>query len=111
MPLGATIDHPGDRLVRHSWTLAQDETGNAVSWAVHADRSVQVSGTFGGASVSIDGSNDGANYVPLNDAQGNVLTISSAKIEQVLELALLVRPKITGGDGTTSITITLLGRT
>jgi len=87
------------------------DAGAPVQWVEYADRCVQVAGTFGtGGSVTIEGSNDGSNFVVLTDPQGNALTITAARIEQVLELPRYVRPRVTAGDGTTSLTVTICMR-
>jgi len=76
-----------------------------------ADRSVQVEGTFGaGGNVVIEGSNDGVNYETLNDHLGNALNITAKGIKSVDQICRYVRPRVTAGDGTTSLTITMLTR-
>jgi hypothetical protein len=89
-----------------------NDRGSAVEWAQWADRSIQVEGTFGaGGSLRWEGSNDGGTtYQALNDPQGNALNVTSAKIEQVLELSQFARPFITAGDGTTDLDVTLIMR-
>lgn len=82
--------------------------------ADYADRSVQIIGTTGAATIKFQGSNDGTNYVSLTDPQGNViekasLTASSA-LEQVMENTLYVKPVVTSGDGSTAITVVLVAR-
>lgn len=94
-----------------TWAAMQaDDDGEPVRLAVYSDRSVQLTGTLGGASVTIGGSNDGVNYHALNDPQGNALTLSAAALRQIVELPLFIKPKVFGGDGTTNITVTLAGR-
>lgn len=90
--------------------MANNDDGAPVELAQYADRSVQITGVFAGASCVIEGSNDGVNYATLTDPQGNALTLSSAKIEAVIELVRYLRPRVTGGDGTTNLTITMLMR-
>jgi hypothetical protein len=73
--------------------------------------SVQVTGTFGASgTLLIEGSNDGTNYATLADPQGSALSVTSAKIEEVLEAVRYIRPRVSNGDGTTSLTCTLLVR-
>lgn len=100
------------RVVQIKWTgLLNGDSGEAIDWAAYADRSVQVLGTFGaGGSVTLEGSNDGTNFVALTDPQGNALTFTGAKLEQLQELALQVRPRVTAGDVTTDLTVILLAR-
>lgn len=89
--------------------MANGDDGQPIELANFADRSVQVTGTFGvGGNVRIEGSLDGTNYAPLTDPQGNALDINGAKIEAITELVRYVRPRVTAGDGTTSITVTML---
>lgn len=90
--------------------IPANDAGDAVEFSQYTDRSVQVTGTFGaGASVIIEGSNDGGNtWATLTDPQGNPLTITSPKIEMVSEAVAQVRPRVSGGDGTTSLNVYLL---
>lgn len=89
--------------------LANGDDGRAIELANFADRSAQVVGTFGsGGNVRIEGSIDGTNYAPLTDPQGNTLDINTAKIEAITELVRWIRPRVTAGDGTTSLTVTML---
>jgi len=88
--------------------LAQGDTGDAMPFSQYSDKSVQVAGTFGGATVRVEGSNNGTDWAVLTDPQGNDLLITTAKIEMVTEATMLVRPNISGGDGTTSLSIHML---
>lgn len=89
--------------------LAGDD-GAPVRLAVYSDRSVQVAGTFGGASVTIGGSNDGVTYHALTDTQGNTLALASAALKQIVELPIYLKPRVFGGDGTTNLKVILSGR-
>lgn len=95
-----------------TWVLAQGEVGVPLSYTEAADRTIQVTGTFGGATVVLEGSlePDPINYATLTDPQGNGLSFSAAKIEAVSEVVNHIRPRVIGGDGTTSLTCTLLLR-
>jgi hypothetical protein len=88
--------------------MLQNDDGARFSVAQYTDKSVQVVGTFGGATLAFEGSNDGVNWSTLSDPQGNPLTFTAAKIEMVAEATLFVRPRITGGDGTTSLSVYVL---
>lgn len=98
------------------WTLAQGESGDPYVLPGYADRSIQFTGTFGGATVTFEGSNEGAdgaapsNYATLTDPQGNAISKTSAALEAVSEMTRVVRPKVTGGDGTTSIVCNLFAK-
>lgn len=96
-----------------AWTGLQiTDDGEPLVFSQYTDKSVQVSGTFGGASVVIEGRNaPGLPWATLTDPQGNDLTITTAKIEMVAEATLEIRPRIVGGDGTTNLAVHLLGVT
>ncbi len=100
-------------LAHHQWTLAQGDDGTPVSYAEFSDRSIAFTGTFGGASVSLQGSNDltsPTNWFVLTDYQGNNISKSAAALEGVEEPTVWVRPLVTGGDGTTAIVANLFAR-
>ncbi len=101
-----------DRAKLVTWAaLANGDSGDPVQWVDYADRCFQVTGTFGtGGSITLKGSNDGTEFLALTDPQGNALTFTSAKIEQVLELPRYVKPVVTAGDVTTSLTATICMR-
>lgn len=91
--------------------MANGDVGAPVAYPRHADKSVQVTGTFGaGGSVAVQGSNDGANYAALNDNGGTVIAITAAAVKGVGENTRSVRPAVTAGDGTTSLTVNMLLR-
>lgn len=90
--------------------LGADDDGAAVRLAVYSDRSVQFSGVFGGASVTLGGSNDGETYHALTDTAGDPITLTAGALKTVVELPVYVKPRVFGGDGTTSIKVVLAGR-
>lgn len=92
-------------------SMANGDTGAPAEFGDWGDRCVQVSGTFGsGGTATIQGSNDGTNWATLNNAQGTALAITTAAIKQIVETPRYVRPNITAGDGTTSLTVSFLVR-
>jgi hypothetical protein len=96
-----------------SWTaLLNGDDGEALKMPGANDRSVQVVGTFGsGGTLVIEGSNDGgATWGTLNDPQGNALSFTSSKVEAIQELTASIRPRVTAGDGTTSLAVHVLVR-
>ena len=96
-------------------TMANGDTGGWVQVPWAGDKSMTARGTFGaGGSVALYGSNEIAAAptmatLPLNDPQGNVIAVTSTnQIEQVLEHTYQVSPKVTAGDGTTSLTVEMI---
>jgi hypothetical protein len=98
------------RSVVVAWTgLTSGDDGDPVQFSQYTDKSVQVSGSFGaGGSVRLEGSNNGIDYAPLTDPQGNDINITSPKIKMASEATLYVRPRVTAGDGSTSLNVHLL---
>lgn len=91
--------------------MVNGDVGAAVSFPGFADRTVQVEGTFGtGGSVAAEGSNDATNFRALTDPQGTAIAITSAGIKAITEACVQVRPHVTAGDGTTSLTVTMFFR-
>ena len=89
--------------------MASGDVGDHIDYIGHADRTVQVVGTFGGATVAIQGSLNGTEWATLNDAQGNPIEITAPKIEAITEMVLFIRPVVTGGSGT-SVSVLLMMR-
>ena len=112
----STITNPGsaNSLKLVTWTaLTQTglDSGTPFQFADWADRAVQVSGTFGaGGSVLLEGSNDGVNWATVNDTTNNPIVLTAAGIKQMNETPLFVRPRVTAGDGTTAIVVSILAR-
>lgn len=102
--------------------MANGDDGKPFVCPNRADKSVQVIGTFGaGGNAKIEGTNkqaynpDGSavslvstDYNTLNDPQANALDFTATKIEEVLENPNAVRPRISAGDGTTSLTVIMV---
>lgn len=93
------------------WTnLATGDTGSPVS--THGKKmTVQVTGTFAGATVTIEGSNDGTNFVSLNDEAviANPCSFTSAGLKGVLQMPKYIRPNVTAGAGT-GLIVTLFNK-
>ena len=76
----------------------------------YSDRTVHIFGTFTTATCLIEGSLDGTNWITLTDPQGNALSKTAASLENVQELTPYVRPRLTGANFTTDITVVLYAR-
>lgn len=98
--------------MRVTWNgLTVNDTGLPFILSQYADRSVQVEGTFGaGGLVIVEGTNDNVNWRALNDPYSNVISITTPKIQAISELVVKIRPRVSSGDGTTSLTISMLVR-
>src|SRR6266704_1014283 len=94
-----------------TWTpfAASGDVGQALQRTDLVDRSVQVTGTFSGATIVFEGSNDGTNYFTLSNPTGTALSFTAAGLMQVTEATAWVRPRVTAGSGA-SLTVTLIAR-
>lgn len=115
-----TIGSGANSVITAQWSnMAGIDIGIPIQLTDWADRSCQIGGTFGGATVTLQGSNDYANFASgnyagmlwntLRDPVGNVLTFTSADLKHILEMSMFLRPVITGGTGS-AISVFLAGR-
>jgi len=95
-----------------AWLLltTTNTTGDAFACAAFSDRTIQVYGTFGGATITIQGSLDGTNWATVNDQSDNALTFTTARMDSVQQLTRFIRPLLSGGDGTTSLNVRLCAK-
>lgn len=106
-------DNPSVGIGGWKWTALTETDTDGAPLLIdrRTDRTVQVIGTFGGTSVSIEGSNDGTNWSILNDLQGAALTFTTTRLEGISEMPLYIRPKLTGGTGASiTVLVTAVGR-
>lgn len=86
-----------------------NDVGSTAEMVAYSDRSVQVVGTFDGASLQLQGSNDGTNFKVLTDPQGNALTFTATGIEAISELTRYIRPYISvAGSGSADLDVYVL---
>lgn len=113
---GATItrDIAGrdNSVVLCTWPLlTANPDGTPFEMPEYADRTWQATGTFGGATLAFQGSNDGTNWFPLsNAAGGSAATLTAAGGVATIELPRYVRPNLTTAGTGATITVTLLAR-
>lgn len=115
-------------VVEVRWSsLDADDSGKAVDLSQFPDRSVQVTGTFNGATATLYWSNDTtkvkadraagtlfgsktAEWVISQDSLGNNIAKSAAGGDQVLEAGHWFLPVVTGGGGSTDLQVTITAR-
>jgi len=104
------IETYGDKAHVISWAgLLNGDDGAPIEMPGSADRSIQFQGTFGvGGTIVLEGSNNGTDYHPLTDPQGNDISKTAADLEAVTELTRFIRPRVSAGDGSTTLVATLL---
>ena len=59
--------------------------------------SIQVVGTFGGATVVLQGSNDNTNWVDLSDPNGTAISFTAAGAAEFATAMAYIRPSASGG--------------
>lgn len=77
----------GDTLVGYPLTEA---------WGLAS--SVQISGTFGGATVKLQQSNDNSTYLDIKDVHGTTVSATAAAIFELSLSAAYLRPSIASGS-------------
>ena len=92
-----------------------DNTAEIIEIPKYSDKTVHVFGTFGGATVTIEGSNDpiarsdpgSASWITLVDPQGNNLSFTAAAMETLLDNPVFLRWSISGETGTTDLSVVI----
>ena len=109
-----TVTMVGEHTAIFRWTPITSANADGAPigkrFADFSDRSVQIEGTFGAGTLHWEGSNDGTLYQPLTDPQGNAISKTAVGIEQVTEITRLQRPRVSGADGATSLSVTVVAK-
>lgn len=90
-------------------TVTQADTGAPVKAAQYSDKTVQVVGTFGGTTCTMQGSNDGSTWFSLTDLTGTAIAFTAAGAKLIAENPLYIRPSCSGGAGA-DLDIYVVGR-
>lgn len=99
--MALTVEKTNTSRLKAIWeALGNATTGAAADMGAYADKTVQIVGTFGGATVTIQGSSDLTNWVTLNDTEGDPLAETSAGMFVILENPAYIRAITSGGTGT-----------
>lgn len=95
----------GTRIVVWSG-MATGDTGTPYTAPNRSDKSVSADGTFGGATVTMEGSNDvgvSPTFYALRSPDSVALTFTVAGLKQVLENSWKIRPNMTAGAGSAMV--------
>lgn len=85
---------------RYIWSeIATGDTINALKLSGTGARrgAIQISGTFGSATVKIQTSNDGTNFADIKDIHNTAVSATAASIFEITSAALYIKPAISGG--------------
>jgi hypothetical protein len=105
--LNGTVVNP------NTWTaLATTDTCVPVYEPAMTDKCIHVTGTAGsGGSIALTGSNDGTNFVTLQDVFGDALSaMSPGTIAQINQDTAWIKPVVNSGDGTTALNVIISGK-
>lgn len=78
-------------------TTADGATAYTLSRRLGLNASVQIDGTFGGATVKLQASNDGTTFFDLSDVEGTAISATAAAIFEFGTSAIYVKPDVSGG--------------
>lgn len=97
-PVAVDTRVPGTTTVKWE-TLTESDTAasHAPGGYEPAIASVQFVGTFGGATVILQGSNDGTNWVTLSDVNGTDISATAAGAFDFSSAMLYFKPSASGG--------------
>lgn len=98
--INPTFDYPVD-LTRIEWeeiTESDTATEVTIKGLGPAVGSVQFTGTFGGATAVLQGSNDGSTWVTINDQNGDAISMTSAGAADFSTAMLYLRPSMSSGS-------------
>ena len=89
-------------VVLYKWeALGDADDGAPVSLGYASDITIQAIGTFGGATVRLQGSNDGTNWHNMTQKGGTTaLGFTAAGVHSINEMPAYIRPATVGGTGT-----------
>ena len=105
VPISTTLNAVDGSFITWTPLTTTNADGAPTGFVGSGDRTVQVTGTFGaGGTVVFEGSLDNVNWFGLRDPASVAISITASGIRHILESTPFVRPRVTAGDGTTSIT-------
>lgn len=83
-----------------SWSnMSTGDTGTALKALSWKEKFVQTLGTFGGATITIEGSMDNATWVTCTTDGSTACTFAAAGVKKIYENYAYIRAKVTGGAG------------
>lgn len=112
VPSFSPVQAQGRTIVRTIW--AGVATGDTilplgVTEAAGVAGAVQFSGTFGGATVTLQASNDDVTYFDMKDMNGVVISATAGALFEFSTAATYLRPAVSGGTAN-AVDITLVLR-
>lgn len=104
-------------VVETKWTpIPSGSVGTPENLSRFPMHSIQISGTFGGATVTVEGSDDDTTYTtltgenPAGGADSLVSATGATRFDVPNVVPQFIRAKTTGGDGTTAVTVIITSK-
>lgn len=120
MAISATHIEHAKGVVTSQWSAINKNSGATSGTPLDAphlpDKCVEISGTFSGATIVIEGHNastaTGGTYITLNDSrgEGNALSFTAANIVTIMENPRFIRPRLTAATGTPSLNVRIVSQ-
>ncbi len=104
---------PHTHRVKWSALTGSSDTALGASEVNLAYKTVSVTGAFGSATVTIQGSNattesTATDWATLNDINGSALTFTADRMETIAENPMWIRPVASGATGGTSVDVIMI---
>lgn len=111
-PTQAKVGDGTDDAILFTWALTTaNADGAPVEYTQWADRGFSAVGTWGGATLTVEGSNDGTNWLPLsNAAGGTAATFTANGAKSIIEGLRFIRPNLTVPGAGAAVTVQALMR-
>mgnify|MGYP001599045660 FL=1 len=108
----ATVTNLPNDVLQCVWehVLTADPGGAPFLYPTWTDRTFVATGTFGGATMTIEGSADGTTWVALKDVNGAAATATANAAIHIQNCPLFMRPNLTVVGAGADIAVTLLAR-
>ena len=87
-----------------------DNTSAIIRYPEHEKKSIQATGTFGGATVVLEGSNDGVNFFTLTNKAGTALAITAAGLSDCDANCIFTRARLSVVGAGASVIVSALLR-
>ena len=113
MANGTHADISGDgSVIKVSYNLTTaDHTGAGAAAVEWSDRTVQITGTFGGCTMIVEGSNDGGTtWAQLRDPAGTLLAFTAAGLKAVMEITEQIRPRLSVVGTAADVVVSVVAR-
>ena len=111
MPTTVSVDVPYRGVQRAQWTgLVGDDTGDIADMGrFRFWLTAQITGTFDGETVSLEGSLDGSTFVPLTVDGSTALEATADGIFHIYERVSFIRPVVSLDDGVVDVDVRVEG--